>query len=50
VKTKTSNLAPIEVEILLWWGSPQKIVTDSGTERLLKTKISASKKLRNLAS
>jgi len=27
---KMTGLAPIEVEILLWRGSPQKIVTDSG--------------------
>ncbi|MDP5198748.1 hypothetical protein [Flavobacterium sp. DG2-3] len=34
MKTKISNLAPIEVEILLCRGSAQKIVTDSGTKRL----------------
>ena len=27
---KMTGLAPIEVEILLWRGSPQKIATDSG--------------------
>ncbi|MDP5201445.1 hypothetical protein [Flavobacterium sp. DG2-3] len=43
LKTKTSKLAPIEVEILLCRGSAQKIETDSGTRLLLKTKISASK-------
>ncbi|OXA98624.1 hypothetical protein B0A75_14360 [Flavobacterium oncorhynchi] len=49
-KPKTSSIAPIEVKILLWWGSPQKIETDSGTSGLLKTKISASKNLRISAS
>ena len=43
-KNKTSNLAPIEVKILLCRGSAQKIETDSGTRRLLKTKISAPEK------
>ncbi|SHM35223.1 hypothetical protein SAMN05444366_2992 [Flavobacterium saccharophilum] len=36
---KPSALAPIEVEILLWWGSPQKIGTDSGISSLLKLKL-----------
>jgi hypothetical protein len=31
---KTKALAPIEVEILLWRGSPQKIETDSGIKLL----------------
>ncbi|RUT69330.1 hypothetical protein D0817_15910 [Flavobacterium cupreum] len=48
IKNKTYNLAPIEVEILLCrpdsYREAQKIETDSGTGRLLKTKISASKK------
>lgn len=40
IKTKTSNLAPIELEILLCppWRT-QKIGRDSGTGRLLKTKL-----------
>jgi hypothetical protein len=31
---KMTGLAPIEVEILLWRGSPQKIETDSGISSL----------------
>jgi len=37
---KTIGLAPIEVEILLWRGSPQKIETDSGISSLLKMFLS----------
>ena len=39
IKIKTSNLAPIELEILLYWGSVQKIGRDSGTGGLLKPKL-----------
>jgi len=47
-KNEASNLAPIEVEILLCrsqsLGMAQKIETDSGTSGLLKNRISAAKK------
>jgi len=47
-KNEASNLAPIEVEILLCrsrrLGTAQKIETDSGTSGLLKNKISAAEK------
>jgi hypothetical protein len=33
---KMIGLAPIEVKILLWRGSPQKIVTNSGISSLKK--------------
>jgi hypothetical protein len=40
IKTKASNLAPIELEILLCPPRrTQKIGRDSGTGRLLKTKL-----------
>ncbi|MDY0988328.1 hypothetical protein SOM12_12950 [Flavobacterium sp. CFBP9031] len=35
-----SALAPIEVEILLCWGSAQKIVTDSGKQLLININAS----------
>nr|WP_294926767.1 hypothetical protein [uncultured Flavobacterium sp.] len=38
---KTNALAPIEMKILLWRGSPQKIVMDSGNSFLYFFKVSA---------
>jgi len=36
---KTSALAPIEVEILLWRGSPQKIETDCFASSLFQARV-----------
>ena len=41
-KNERSNLAPIAVKILLYWGSIQKIATDSGTSGSFETIVSAS--------
>jgi hypothetical protein len=44
-KAKYSLLAPIEVKILISWGSAYKIVTKSGTMLAEKPNLSAPKKL-----